>query len=608
MFDAEDHKKMELEIWKEHSRMARDEEAKKAEALAVSKENKAILMGLSKLLLDAYYANFITNYCKIVSVSNSGKFMDKETGEYDRILQDYVEGSVHEADRDTVLKMGSRSYASGHLNMENPSYSCVYRRLCGNHRYRWQRMNLILSSVREDGALENVVIAFMDVDNEKRWEEAYQRKLEENNENLARALVQENRYKEELKEAYDAVVKANHAKSEFLSNMSHDMRTPMNGIIGMATVAEDSLDEPEKVRDCMKKIERISKYLLEFLNNLLEMSRIESKDTTIAEEEVVLSDIVKSFALIVQQKVRDRHHKFTIHVHDIRHEHLKGDNLHLNQIFINIIGNAIKYTPEGGEISMDVTEREGADSKIGKFYFVISDNGVGMSKEFMPHLFEMFTQERSNARTDARGAGLGMAITNNLVEMMGGTLDVKSEVGKGSVFTVCLPLKISERYKPRETVSAYVIHVDEDIDRWMDDGDETPETSMAESLEGYRFLVVEDNEINMEIISEVLRQKEALVECAANGQIAYDMFMESEPGYYDLILMDIRMPVMNGYDATRMIRCSDHVNAAGIPIIALSADAFPEDIQKGRDAGMDAHVAKPIDFVKLFHEVERFLR
>lgn len=433
----------------------------------------------------------------------------------------------------------------------------------------------------------------------------YQNDLEKTNQSLAAALMEENKYKEELKEAYDAAMKAKQAKNEFLSNMSHDMRTPLNGIIGMTTVAKNYVDNPKKVAEYLNKIEKTSKYLLELINNVLDMSKIESKDTKITEEELLLSDLIQSVAMIVQPKVVDKKHKCTIQVHDVKHERLLGDFLHLNQILINVVGNAIKYTPQGGNITMDITEQS-SGSGCANLQFVISDNGIGMSSGFLPHLFEMFTQERNQARTHARGSGLGMAITYHLIVMMGGTMDVQSELGTGSVFTICLPLKIATKHKPEIELGPYVIHVEEDMENWLTV--EEPEETPAESLEGNRFLVAEDNEINMEIITEILQQRHAVVEKAENGRIAYEMFAASEPGYYDIILMDIKMPVLNGYDASKKIRGADHADAKSIPIIALSADAFPDDIARAKEMGMNAHIAKPIDFSKLYEEVTKYVR
>ncbi len=607
LLDITERKKLQMRLLKEQAEKVLYAEAEKDEAVATSREYTAILTGLNKLFLDTYYVDFITNEYQMVGANGTYRFTEQLNGSYDKALEEYVEHSVYEADRERVSRMGARRYACEHLNLDNPFYSFVYRRLTGE-TYRWYRMNLILSSITPDGRLKNVVVAFMDVNDEKQREDSYQRRLEETNQSLTFALVQESKYKEELKSAYDAAMKANQAKNEFLSNMSHDMRTPMNGIMGMTEVARENADDPQKVREYLDKIEKTSKYLLELINNVLDMSKIESRDTTITKEEIVLSDILKTVAMIAQPKVRDKEHRFSINVHEVRHDHLIGDSLHLNQILINIIRNAIIYTPKGGNICMDVTELPDMGDGYANLKIVISDNGIGMSKEFLPHLFEMFTQERSKARTHARGSGLGMSIAYNLVTMMGGTLEAQSEIGEGSVFTMCIPLKISQKYSRGGAVSKYTIHVEEDVNEWVDisvSDDDIIETEQEESLDGCRILVVEDNEINMEIMVEILQQKKAVVERAMNGQIGFDLFAASEPGYYDIILMDIKMPVKNGYEAAQMIRQSDHPDAKAVPIIALSADAFEDDIERALKAGMNAHVAKPVDFKILYWEMKK---
>lgn len=604
LLDITDEKQIEMELIQEQAKRAMEAEAKKAEALALSNEHKAILMGLNKLFLDTYYVNLITAHCQTVGVNCAKKFSENIDGNYDDILKKYIENSVYQTDQAVIAKKASRPYIQEHLNQQHPFYSIIYRRLEENS-YRWYRMDIILSTVKDNGSIENIVIAFMDVNAEKRRDEAYQKRLTEINQNLTVALVQENKYREELKEAYDAVMKANQAKNEFLSNMSHDIRTPMNGIIGMTTVAKNYINNPQKVAEYLNKIDKTSKYLLELINNILDMSKIESNDTFITEEDILLSDIVQSFAMIVQPKVIAKSHSCSIHVHDVMHGRLLGDSLHLNQIFVNIIGNAIKYTPEKGKISVDITELS-SDKEYARLQFIISDNGIGMSREFLPHLFEMFTQERTKARTHARGSGLGMAITYHLVAMMNGTMDVESIPGKGSTFTICLPLKISQKQQPDTTSLSYILHVEDDIDNWMVVAPPS-DTATLDSLAGKRFLVVEDNEINMEIITEILQHKEAKVEKAENGQTAYEKFVASQPGYYDMILMDIKMPVLNGYEASEKIRHSGHEDADKIPIIALSADAFPDDVARALKAGMNAHIAKPIDFTKLYEEVKKYI-
>ena len=540
--------------------------------------DEAVLTALNKLFLDTYYINLLTDECQMVGTNCEEKFTEKERGAYDGILEDYLKVAVHPDDREMVGRMASRSYALAHLSTCVPSYSFIYRRLCGG-KYLWYRMNIILSSMAEDGRAEHVVVAFMDVDEETRREAAYQKKLEQTNRDLMASLEQESRYKEALKKAYDTAMQANKAKSDFLSNMSHDMRTPMNGIIGMTAIALENIGNTAKAKECLVKIEMASAYLLQLINDVLDMSKIEAGNVMFAQEELALADLAESVIVLLQPQIREKRHSLTV-----------------------------KYTPEGGKISLVITEKgEEEDGRVW-LEFVISDNGIGMSQEFLPKLFEVFTQEDAGARTQARGSGLGMAIVQNLVAMMQGTIEVESEQGRGSVFTVCLPFSPAGT-KQQETES-WEVHLDGESDSW-ETGDRILKRlnyADSDSLAGFRILLVEDNELNMEIMIEILQEKKAIVETAENGQVAVDKFLASAEGYYDLVLMDIKMPKLNGYEAAEQIRACGREDAQTVPIIALSADAFSEDVQKSLAVGMNSHVAKPVDFSILNREIRKYIR
>lgn len=580
------------------------EEMEHGEAVQV---NKAVLDGLNKLFLDTYYINLLTDECRTVGTNCIEKFTEKEKGAYDEILADYLKVAVHPDDREMVGRMASRAYAGSHLTPAVPSYSFIYRRLCAG-KYLWYRMNLILSSVTKDGKVEHVVIAFMDVDEETRREAAYQKKLEQTNRDLMASLEQESRYKEALKKAYDTAMQANKAKSDFLSNMSHDMRTPMNGIIGMTAIALENIGNPEKAKECLVKIETASAYLLQLINDVLDMSKIESGNVMLAQEETALSDVVESLAILLQPQIQEKRQTFAVQVRQVRHQNLMADELRLSQILVNLVGNAVKYTPEGGEISLMISEKgEEEDGRIW-LEFIVADNGIGMSEEFLPKLFEVFTQEDAGARTQARGSGLGMAIVQNLVVMMQGVIHVESEQGKGTKFTVSLPFLPAET--KQQEMESWDIRMDQESDFWEAGGRILKRLSYtdSDSLKGCRLLLVEDNELNMEIMLEILQEKEALVETATNGRIAVEKFLESPPGFYNLILMDIKMPEMDGYEAAQQIRASGHADAKSVPIIALSADAFREDVQKSLAVGMNSHVAKPVDFSILNREIRKYLK
>lgn len=531
--------------------------------LSMSGEQREILLTLNKLFLDTYYVDFFTDACHFVAANCKEKFTDQLDGCYDQILEDYVASCVFEEDREMVAKLASREYARTQLTPENPSYAFTYRRLLGE-TYRWYRMHLILASSHPDGSIGNVIAAFMDVNDERTA----------------------------LKDAYDAALKASQAKSEFLSAMSHDIRTPMNGIIGMTAIATAHLDEPVKVADCLRKIELASYHMRDMVNHVLDMSKLESGKIILTEAQLDLQELLQSVMNFMQPEAQKRNHTLSFCAHDIRHYHLIGDAVRINQILVNVMENAIKFTDPGGRIQLEVSEFSTANPDYADLRFIVRDNGIGMSKEFQARLFETFTQESDWARTEANGSGLGLAITHSLIMLMGGTIEVQSKLGEGSVFLIHLPLRIARHQGKNLTgqEQADVVVTNRP--------DNTP-------FQGRRFLLVDDNDLNLEIMRELLEEQDASVDDAANGQIAVDTFLAHEPGYYDAILMDIRMPVMNGHEAAHAIRTSGHADAPYIPIIAVSADAFSEDMHKSLCAGMNAHLAKPVDFDALKQELGR---
>ena len=374
-----------------------------------------------------------------------------------------------------------------------------------------------------------------------------------------------------LKQLAEAEKQANIAKSEFLSNMSHDIRTPINGITGMTRIALKSQDDPQKVADCLKKIDESSDHLLSLINDVLDMSRIESGKTEIAENPFDMRRLISDCDSIIRGQLENRMLQFNVTGTDFENPYLLGDELKIRQILINILGNAVKFTPDGGRVDLRVSEKK-LNEKTAQYTFEIEDTGIGMNKEFLPKIFDSFTQAESSGRTNYKGTGLGMAITKELSELMGGSVEVESELGKGSKFTVKLPLPIDENPPKPEKAD-----------------------EISGSIRGKRILLVEDNELNLEIAVEILESEGAEVYQAVNGQIAVDLFSRNPEGTYDLILMDVMMPVMDGLTAARTIRALNRPDAATIPIIAMTANAFEEDRQKALDAGMNAHVSKPIN-------------
>jgi signal transduction histidine kinase/CheY-like chemotaxis protein len=512
--------------------------------------------------------------------------------------------------------------------------------------------------------------------------------------------------------------KANKAKSEFLSNMSHDIRTPMNAIVGMTAIATANMEDPAQVQNCLRKITLSSKHLLGLINDVLDMSKIESGKMTLNMDQVSLREVMYSIVNIVRPQIRAKRQKFDVSIHDISSENVCGDGVRLNQILINLLGNAVKFTPEEGSIRVSLSQ---SDSPQGDGYvrtlIVVADSGIGMSPEFQAKIFDSFAREDSTRVQKTEGTGLGMAITKYIVDAMGGTISVKSELGKGSEFRVVLDLPRAQIQEADMVLPDWnMLLVDDDqslcestvknlasigvkadwaldaesaipmVDEhcrrgdgyhiilldWklpgMDGitaareirsrcGDETPillisaydwdeiqEEAVSAGITGFiakplfkstlfyglrpfagsaapapgkktmdlrgrRVLVAEDNDLNWEIANDLLTEELGLtLEWAENGQVCAERFRLSAPGWYDAILMDIRMPVMTGYEATAAIRAMERPDAATIPIIAMTADAFAEDIKKCLDCGMNAHVAKPIDVGEVYRQLDKFIQ
>ncbi len=374
-----------------------------------------------------------------------------------------------------------------------------------------------------------------------------------------------------LEEALKQAEYANQAKSKFLSNMSHDIRTPINGIMGMEHIAINALDDPARVADCLHKIRESSEHLLGLINDVLDMSRIESGKVSLNHEFMDMNLMIERCVVIIQGQLVDRDIEFIREIPELRKPYRVGDELRLRQILVNILGNAVKFTPDGGKIMFRVKEYAAADNNNANIRFEVEDTGVGMEPEYLERIWDPFSQADQGRRTNYKGTGLGMSITKQFVDVMGGSITVESQLNVGSKFIVVLPVEITDFEPPAE------------------------EESVPRNLEGMKVLVVEDNELNMEIIKCVLEEEKIEVFTAENGRRAVEKFTESKPGDYDLILMDIMMPDMDGLEATRTIRASGHPSAATVPIIAMTANAYDEDVKKTKKAGMNAHLTKPLD-------------
>lgn len=397
----------------------------------------------------------------------------------------------------------------------------------------------------------------------------------------------EQQYAEKLQLSAAEAQEASEAKTRFLFNMSHDIRTPMNAIMGFTELLNRNLDDQEKARGYLRKIQNASSLLLTIINQVLEMARIESGTVTLKLEAADLSALFHSVNTVFEADIQKKNIQYSEDAH-VPHKFAYCDKTKLEEIYLNIVSNAIKYTPDGHAIRVEIHELPSEDKKKACYRFTCEDSGIGMSVDYLPHIFDEFSREHTTTENKVVGTGLGLPIVKSLIEQMGGTIQVESTQGVGTKFTVDLTLTLASR---EEVYSS-------------------PETSAEAEhakLRGRRILLAEDNELNAEIAIELLGEEGLLIERAADGEECCTMLAQAPEGYYDLILMDIQMPGMNGYEAAAKIRGMADVKKAGIPIIAMTANAFAEDRQAALDAGMNAHVAKPIDMAVLLPTLLRWL-
>ena len=391
-----------------------------------------------------------------------------------------------------------------------------------------------------------------------------------------------------LSEAVRAAETANRAKSTFLSNMSHDIRTPMNAIIGFTTLAVSYIDDQKRVRDYLDKILSSSNHLLSLINDILDMSRIESGKIHLEETEVNLSDVLHDLKTIISGQIHAKQLDLYMDVMDVTDEDVYCDKTRLNQVLLNLLSNAVKFTPAGGTVSVRLKQFPGTVKGSEMYEIRVKDNGIGMSPEFVKKIFSPFERERTSTVSRTQGTGLGMAITKNIVDMMGGTIDVQTEQGKGTEFIVCLPFRIQSEKHHTEKIA-----------------EDTILPAAGSDFRGKRILLVEDNELNSEIAVELLNAYGFVVDTAENGAEAVEKVKNSTPGNYDLVLMDVQMPVMNGYEATKQIRALNDPALAGITILAMTANAFNEDRKKALECGMNGFLSKPIVIEELIGTLQK---
>lgn len=475
--------------------------------------------------------------------------------------KEYIENMIAPSFQKNYIAFTDISTMESRLK-EHDSLSCISKTI----KETWIRSMIVPQKYDEKGNLSTVLLAISDVTEEKEHE------------------LEQDRI---LRNALSSAEHANRAKTAFLNNMSHDIRTPMNAIIGFTSLAAEHLDDREIIRDYLEKISTSGKHLLSLINDVLDMSRIESGSVKIEKTNVYLPDVLEDLKTIILESVHAKQQKLLIKMQDVVHEDIITDKLRLTQVLLNIISNAVKFTPVGGTIHILVEEKASQKAGYAVYSFCIKDNGIGMSKEFQEHVFDSFARERTVTESGITGTGLGMAITKNIVDLMGGTIHLTSKQGEGSEFIVTLECELADKTvqdKQSSCPKAEKKHLD---------------------YSGKKVLLVEDNELNREIATEILKSLGMKVDYAADGMEAVEIMSSEAGNQYDMIFMDIQMPKMDGYTATREIRTLKDTKKANVPIIAMTANAFDEDRKKAIKAGMNGHIAKPIDVNVILQNLDR---
>ena len=647
----------------------------------------------SVLLLDPD-TDAVTPFRTGECAKSTDSYFAKNNNCWSKIVESYAKEYVSDRSREEYIEKLSLDY----IRSQKEGYSVTYEALTWG---RTSYLQVRVAYVQEMDGDNVVVIGTRNVDD----------------------LIKKERAQEmALQAAYDAAEAANKAKTDFLSNMSHDIRTPMNGIIGMTAIAASHIDDRERVQDSLQKITMASKHLLSLINEVLDMSKIESGKVQLVEEEFNLSDLVDNLIAMTSSQVKEHHHELKVNISNLTHEEVIGDSLRIQKVFTNIMGNAVKYTPDGGEIRLSISEKPSYQAKVGCYEFIFEDNGIGMRKEFVDRIFEPFSRADDDRVAQIQGTGLGMSISRNIVRMMGGDIKVESILGVGSRFTVTfyLQLQDTEEIQYDKFVNLDVLVADDDkmslesccsvlddlgmrtkgvatgeeavqevvqcheqnkdyfacIIDWKMPGMDGIETTRAirkevgndvpiiiisaydwsdieqearvaganafiskpmfrsrlvktfctlmdeevqqepvmtmddlasMELSGYRALLVEDNELNVEVATVILEMTGLSVERVSDGTEAVDRMNECEDGYYDIVFMDIQMPKMNGYDATRAIRAINRNYCRQVPIVAMTANAFAEDVQAAKTVGMNGHIAKPLELKTLLGVLKKWL-
>jgi signal transduction histidine kinase/BarA-like signal transduction histidine kinase len=552
----------------------RPEQAVSAADAAVDDSFHFVFDVLTRNYQNVYWLNLADGSVRVLKYNDGVESKAVEINKvipYTPVLQGWIKSRVYAEDQERLLKTMSLSYVREQLS-DKDEYTGNYRRVIGGELHNYQYSYI---KIDESGY---VLVAFQNID----------AIIQEHLENEKKEREKDRAQQEALEKALEAAQQASKAKTEFLFNMSHDIRTPMNAIIGYTELLDVYRDDPAKVDDYIAKIKTSSDYLLSLINNVLEMARIESGKSEISETVVDPNEFVDSVRAVFDNEMKMKNITFTCGA-SFKHKRVYADRLKINEIVLNILSNACKYTPAGGSVSYTVEERECDTPGYVLCHMEVRDTGIGMSKEFVGRLFESFSRERTSTESGQPGTGLGMAITKRLVDLMGGTISVESELNKGTTFYVDILHRVAADDAEDELHTAAGVRPD------------------RKRFAGKRILLAEDNDINAEIATEILTLNGFKVERAEDGAVCIDMLTEHAAGYYDVILMDIQMPNMDGYTATSRIRGLGDKALRDIPIVAMTANAFDEDRKKALEIGMNAHIAKPIDVEKLMQTLARLI-
>lgn len=542
--------------------------------------NQSALQAINGVYVSMFYVNLIQDSYYAVRLPDAGRKKPlPRTGRFSESLNRYILEQTDEADRERVGDMCARDWLLQEITQENEHMEAEFRLAGQEDGESWYRLEIHLVAT-EQSRPKTIIIAIRNISSEK------QKELEHREE--------EKKAKQALEEAYAAANRANQAKSEFLSRMSHDIRTPMNAILGMAAVAEHNLDNRGKVKDCLLKIHTSGDHLLELINAVLDMSKIESGSVCLVENPFSLSGMMEEVAQIIQTDIGQKGQHLFVRLEGLVHDAVHGDMVRVKEILLNLLSNAVKYTPENGTIKVSLEEKLSSRSGVGCFEFIVEDDGIGMTQAFQEKMYTPFERAEDERVSQTQGTGLGLPITLNLVQMMNGIIQVESHLNKGTRFVVTIYLKLVM-----------------DQDKTHSQDREPPVKAPRTFRPGTRILLAEDNELNREIVKELLSLCGLEITCAANGREAVELFEENPPGTFGLILMDIQMPVLDGYGATMAIRRMGadqrRPDGAGIPIIALTANAFADDAYKAKQAGMNEHVTKPLDLDRLLETMHRWM-